>query len=175
MIVPMYKYAFLVHHADHLEFVHHLRDLGVMHLHSIENKPLEEEKKLQEELKQVDEVIGVVSSLKEKEIPAIHPDIFNDEISPSGKDVFSCLQDWITQQEHIVLDLENIENDLIYARKWGDFSRDTMEKLNERGVVFLFFTVHERDFNIHWSEENCLEVLHIESPFIYFTLVLKDN
>ena len=175
MIVPMYKYAFLVHHADHLEFVHHLRDLGVMHLHSIENKPLEEEKKLQEELKQVDEVIGVVSSLKEKEIPAIHPDIFNDEISPSGKDVFSCLQDWITQQEHIVLDLENIENDLIYARKWGDFSRDTMEKLNERGVVFLFFTVHERDFNIHWSEENCLEVLHIESPFIYFTVVLKDN
>lgn len=43
---------------------------------------------MQEELKQVDEVIGVVSSLKEKEIPAIHPDIFNDEISPSGKDVF---------------------------------------------------------------------------------------
>ena len=46
MIVPMYKYAFLVHAAQYPDFLKDLRNLGVVHIDKKVDEPSEEMQEL---------------------------------------------------------------------------------------------------------------------------------
>jgi V/A-type H+-transporting ATPase subunit I len=103
------------------------------------------------------------------------PKTFAGKKIKDGMELCSEASAWIDTLQHLTLMLENTENELIYARKWGDFNRETMDMLSQHGIRFLFYKVHERDFNAVWQEEYRLEILHEETPDIYFTIVLKDD
>jgi len=55
MIVPMYKYAFLVYHGGYAEFLNDLRNLGVVHI----------DKKISEPTAEMQELMRRISDVKQ--------------------------------------------------------------------------------------------------------------
>jgi V/A-type H+/Na+-transporting ATPase subunit I len=174
MIVPMIRYIFLVHHQDHHNFLLKLKDLGVLHIQTKDESQLADRKILTDTLYQIDEVLHIVKNLHEDEKNQFALKQFHVNI-PSGEEILQTAQSHINQKQHLLLSLENTENDLMYAGQWGDFDKAVFHELHEHGIKILLYAVHERDYQKKWEELYRLEIVNTISPMIYFVVILRDG
>jgi V/A-type H+/Na+-transporting ATPase subunit I len=106
MIVPMYKYAFLVYHSAYKDFLKDIRKIGVVHISTKTNEPTPEMQELFRHLNEVDKAAKKLDML-EPEKAETKPEF------KTGEEVFNRLKSMEKEMEHNhhqVLQLEKEKN-----------------------------------------------------------------
>jgi len=93
MIVPMYKYAFLVHHSAYKDFLKEIRKIGVVHISIKNEEPTPEMQELFRHLNEVDKAAKKLDMLVPEKTD-VKPDF------KTGEEVFNRLKNMEKEMEH---------------------------------------------------------------------------
>jgi len=171
MIVPMKKYAFLVHHSDYVAFLEGLRELGVLHVQYRELEPsadLEEKKELREDIEETLKALRhrIVEERKLEQLPA----------KPSeGLEVVRSFQKLSDKVEDLQQELDAVNKEIEFQKPWGDFSVEQLENLRQAEIYVRFFVGPIKKFDSAWAEKYTLEVINDLSPDRYFVIFTRHE
>jgi V/A-type H+-transporting ATPase subunit I len=171
MIVPMHKYSFLVFRKEYEDFLNELIDLGVLHIKIPDDSTPFYHKDITGQLDKINDLFVVLDQIKMGDLEE-NPS-YVDHLD--GKELLDQAMEWLSEAQYFNLGIENLENELNYAQKWGAYDAFIMKSLVEHDVRILFYTVHERDFDPSWEEGHRLYILSKDHPFIHFVVILHKN
>lgn len=168
MIVPMYKYAFLVHHSAYKDFLKEIRKIGVVHISIKNEEPTSEMQELFRHLNEVDKAAKKLDMLVPEKTD-VKPDF------KTGEEVFNRLKNMEKEMEHNhhqVLQLEKEKKQLL---PWGDFDWEKVRKLEEIGVNIRFMSCPVRKYEPAWEETFYLKVIGDLDGYRYFVKIDKTE
>ena len=164
MIIPMRKYSFLIFHRDYEAFLQKLKDLGVVHI-------IEQNKDASEDLlvkyQEIQRFNKHIKFLKKRNIEESEP-----ASDKSGKEIIEEIEKFDKAKETLEAKLTLLKKELNYSEPWGEFSNETVEKLQNENVNLRFFTVGERNFKAEWQKQYNLTIVNNINGMIYFVLVI---
>ena len=176
MIVPMKKYAFIVYHKEYDEFLHALRDVGVVHV--------KERKKSIAGNETLDELLSIRKRLKTS-LAFLHT-LHGEETKP--EDLTPARS--ITKQEnlHLIDTIESLQEkktllltgkqtlqkDIDYMQIWGEFSYRDIEKLKKAtGYEISFFSCLSSRFDKQWEVDYNAFLINSFRSVDYFVTITK--
>ena len=168
MIVPMYKYAFLVHHSAYKDFLKEIRKIGVVHISIKNEEPTPEMQELFRHLNEVDKAAKKLDMLVPEKTD-VKPDF------KTGEEVFNRLKNMEKEMEHNhhqVLQLEKEKKQLL---PWGDFDWEKVRKLEEKGVHIRFMSCPVRKYEPAWEETFYLKIIGDLDGYRYFVKIDKTE
>lgn len=89
----------------------------------------------------------------------------------TGKEIFEKVLKYRDRLDAEVQHDLILNKALVKARPWGDFSKEIIRKLKENNIDIRLFVSSEKKFDKQWAELYNIEIINIDSPFIYFALV----
>ncbi len=166
MIVPMFKYSFLVHHSDYDSFLEDLKRLGVLHIIEKQEEPSLE---ILDLYRQVNEVEKVIKTLKTHTDENTYSDI---QIPQTGAEILSAVAETQSNIEHFNQQLHLLDKELNQLLPWGNFSWDKIDQLEkEANIQMYFFYVASKKFDPEWESNFNLSVISEEKGYTYFVIV----
>lgn len=89
----------------------------------------------------------------------------------SGKDVANKVLH-LRDQKDALIQHDNLLNKAIASLKpWGDFSIETIKKLEENNIKIQLFITSEKKFDENWGEKYDIVIINTVSPFVYFVVI----
>ncbi len=168
MIVPMKKYAFLVHHRDYDHFLEALGEIGVLHLRERRRETTDILEDRRQQQKRLQEAITFLEKRVAGEGAA------SPAPAMDGMEVVEAIDRLRAEQEQYHQELHLLDKELISAAPWGDFSGDTLEQLRRHGVYFHFFVCPVRKFQDRWRQDFNLQTIAVEPPNHYFIIISSE-
>jgi V/A-type H+/Na+-transporting ATPase subunit I len=168
MIVPMYKYVFLVHHSAYLDFLKNIRRIGVVHISEKVNETTPYMQELFRHFTEVDKAVKRLELLESDE-HCKKPDY------KTGEEIFLRLKEMekvMEHNHHRMLQLEKEKKQLI---PWGDFDWDLIRKLEENGLRILFMTCPIKKYDPQWETDHYIQVAGDLDGYRYFVKVEKPD
>lgn len=167
MIASMSKFSFLVYHGDYISFLEEVRDLGVVHI-------IDRQKDVSDEMREkyslAKQIQSVIKELEKREAePAA------SQVSENGRELFESILTLIDKREHRQTLLAQANREVNQAKNWGDFSPETIKKLEEQDIHVKFFTVSARKFSPGWPEQYPIEVLGQHGGLVYFVMIVRGD
>ncbi|MGM0612860.1 MAG: V-type ATP synthase subunit I [Bacteroidota bacterium] len=167
MIIPMRKYSFLIFHRDYEPFLQKLKDLGVVHIIE-QNK--DAGKELLEKYKQVQLFDKNIKFLKKRNVEESNP-----STDKSGEEIIEEIENISKEQEKQKQKLALLKKELSFSEPWGEYSKETIEKLQQQNVNLYFFSVGERNFKEEWKDQYNLTIINTIQKVIYFVIISRDD
>ena len=167
MIEPMMKYAFLVYHKDYQRFLSEIRHIGVLHIIEKEQDVPAEISDQFEHIKEVGDLIKYLSKRKVEKTEAHDP--------ISGPEAYEMAKKATGNLDQLLLQLNLVKKEIIYAAPWGNFSKHIIEQLRENGIKLKYFTCSAQSFEQAWLQEYPIEVISIQSGQVYFVLATESH
>ena len=168
MIVPMYKYAFLVYHSAYKDFLKDIRKIGLVHISEKNHEPTPEMLELFRHFTEVDKAI--------KKLETLEPESGKNEPEyVKGEEVFERLKQMekeVEQIHHQILQFEKEKKQLL---PWGDFEWEKLFKLEESGIRIRFMYCPIRKFQDEWEQEYYLKVIGDRDGYRYFVKIEKTT
>jgi len=168
MIIPMYKYSFLVYHSVYQDFLRDIRKIGVVHINQKITEPTPEMQDMYRELTEVDKAA--------KKLPALMPE--KGEKKPdlkSGKEVFARLKEIEHELEYHFQQVTQFEKEKKQVEPWGDFDLSMIKKLLENGINTRFMLCPMRKFESDWLKEYNIEIINDHEGYRYFVKFERDE
>ena len=174
MITKMKKYDFLVYHAQYDDFLEKLREIGVLHIATLENNDkscelLVEKFNLK---KRIENNIDILYNKLDKDI----------SLSQTSIHEFDEGMDLLAKSEALLSQLEQAKQALIIAEKeyerisaWGNFSIDQLKKIEETGYYVKLFTCPTRMYKPEWEEQFNAFVINELNNTTYFVTLTNDE
>ena len=130
MIVPMRKLTLIMPAEDRLAAVRDLRELGVMHVESVELAENAGRTNLATRLGEIGRVLGLLEAM-----PAANSGGAGDE---TGEAVFRNAQQLFNDRARLTREQEQLQQQAAELAPWGDFSAEMLTALRRRGLrVYL--------------------------------------
>jgi len=165
MIEPMKKYSFLVFHKEYRKFLLDLRRQGVVHIIEKEKEFTPEIRDKYEHIREIENVI--------KFLQKIETETSDAPCSVSGAEVFDIVKTAMNDMDQLKQQLTALDKEISMAEPWGDFSLETLRKLEENRVKIKFLTIAVSKFKENWLEEYPIEVISHHAGQVYFIMVEK--
>ncbi|MDA3894213.1 MAG: ATPase [Salinivirgaceae bacterium] len=167
MIIPMQKYSFLVYHKEYSNFLTDLQELGVLHVIEKKTEITDDINKKYQLLNSIDKTI---KTLEKREIEK-SDNVFNTDVLKIIDEIMHKEKDLIELQQ----DLAAAKKKLIYTEPWGEFSINTVSKLNEQGLFLRFFTISKKKSNKQLLSNYNAEIISENKSHINFIIFQNDN
>ncbi|MBK9013400.1 MAG: V-type ATP synthase subunit I [Saprospiraceae bacterium] len=165
MVVPMKKYAFLVHHSDYENFLNGVREVGVLHVQPKKLEPTLEASRKKLMHKEVSDIIG---QLKKRKVEAA---VGQPSDGVVGAAIVRSVLDLNEELERTRRELAALNKEIEQMKPWGDFSPELVARLEKEGGIDIhFFVCPEKKFNPAWRERYVLEVIKTVPPDCYFVV-----
>jgi len=164
MILKMHKYTFWVYHSDFEDFLAQLQELGVLHICEKETVP-EFEDNLPGKIANVERTLKFLRRQKvetEGSVPALEAHELVEDIAEKQKEL-----DEINQE---LLDLKKTRERL---EIWGDFSFETLSKIEAEGYTLKFFNLVQKKYNAEIFEGLNAEIIAEAGGNLYFVVVCR--
>lgn len=138
MIVPMFKYSFLLFHQDYDSFLEDVQDLGILHVAEKEIDLTEEMTDNYAELNSYEKAIQILKNRG----TAGQVNTKDDGIELSPETVIH------TDSEIVLLEnkLEELKNTYEKCKPWGNFSTELIEKLETENINLHFYKCQSKQF-----------------------------
>ena len=177
MIVPMKKYAFMVYHKEYEEFLHALRDVGVVHVKERRkiagNAALDELLSVRKRLKATMEFFRSLHGEETKPEDLAPARLIAKEEGLHLIDTIESLQEKKTQ---LLAAKQALQKDIDYMQIWGEFSYQDIEKLKkDAGYELSFFTCPSSRFDTQWIEDYNAFLINENRSVSYFVTVTKTG
>lgn len=167
MIIPMKKYAFLIHHTDYNQFLVDLQDLGVV---DVVDKGVEPDEATAAEILRLQQFDKTIKFLKTKEANA--PEATTDK---TGDNILDSIVQAQAESESLKQKIAALDKSYRTLHPWGNFSIDEIVRLAENGFHIRFFEVTERKFQPVWEQEYNLEVISRSEGLVFFVIVQRSG
>lgn len=161
MISPMTKYSFILLSGQTEEFLSKIQDLGVIDI-TRSVKPVDEKSEaLLSEADTVKKALNVLNSCDAEPEKGFRFD---------GDPVEAALK--------AQADVEELKNELSSAKKelsarkpWGQFSTETIGRLEAQGLKIRFYSCQKKKFDPAWAEIQPLQVVSETDTTVFFVTV----
>jgi len=168
MIVPMYKYSFVVYHREYSQFLRNIAELGVVDVSVSKNDVDDNIRSAMLVNSQIGDVIRILSNRKTTPAEAA-TDKEGLEVVADVKDILAN----IDKQQH---KLNLLRKELALAEPWGDYSTETIKSLYDEGYTIRFFITPERRFTTDISEHpSVIEINRLQNVVYFIALQKKDE
>lgn len=174
MITKMKKYDFLVYHAQYDDFLEKLREIGVLHIATLENNDkscelLVEKFNLK---KRIENNIDILYNKLDKDISLSQTSIHEFD---EGMDLLAKSEALLSQLEQAKQALTIAEKEYERISAWGNFSIDQLKKIEETGYYVKLFTCPTRLYKPEWEEQFNAFVINELNNTTYFVTLTKDE
>lgn len=167
MIVPMFKYHFLVFHKEYHNFLEKLQKIGVLHVVGRAAELPEEIKQKQLRTEQIEKAIQFLQQRESAggaEIISIDETLLLTDIETKQKEL-----------EQIDLKLEEVKKEIKKAAPWGDFSTETIENLHTANVHVRFLVIPKKRYSELLEAGVPIEVITEEGSQCYAIAFLGEG
>ena len=168
MIIPMKKYSFLVYHQDYRNFLDELQNLGVI---DIIERDVELDDEMRDKIFLVKQVQNRINFLKKRKVepePA-------KENEWNGVELLESINELEQEKEQLQLQLNALKKEYINAHTWGDYSKETILKLEDSGLHLNFFVCSEKKFKDEWNEKYNIEIINTLQSVVYFVVISQGD
>lgn len=163
MIVPMYKYSFVVYHREFDEFINNIASLGVLDI-SVNRDDIDDHIKNKMILNaQLTDIIRVLSNRKVPPVEAT--------VQKEGADVVVEVKDIQARIEKLQHQASLFKKEIVLAEPWGDYSTELIQKLHDEGYTVRFFITPERRFTAELEENPSVLVVNRIQNNVYFIAI----
>jgi V/A-type H+/Na+-transporting ATPase subunit I len=168
MIVPMYKYAFLVYYAGYPDFLEDLRKLGVVH---IDKKVTEPNAEMQDLMRQITEIKQSIKKLDWFKVAK------DQQVSnfTDGQAVFSRVKEIEKEQEYIQHHRAKLDKEVSQLEPWENFNWSNLARLEPAGLQFRFFTCPSKKFDTQWSVDHYISIINEARGLNYFVKIDRQD
>ena len=160
MISPMTKYSFVLLCGQTEEFLSKVQELGVIDI-TRSLKPIDE--KSENLLAEADEVKKALSVLK------------SCKGEPDKSSVSGCsAKDVLDTDERIAElrgELTSAKKELVARKPWGEFSSADLQKLEDKGLLVMFYSCPKKKFDASWGDIQPLQVISETESTVFFVTV----
>ena len=172
MITKMKKVAFLVYHKEYEEFLASVRDIGVVHIEErervdIKSTPLNDKLDLATRLK---------TNIKFLSTQMLSKDLqkSNDFDQLDSAELLSKVEECRKLRDEYKQELAALVRTRDQLKPWGDFKKESINRLGDAGFFLNFFIVPKARYNKEWEEKfNALQINEVGS-LLYFVTVTKS-
>jgi len=175
MILPMKKYAFMVYHKEYDDFLHALREVGVVHVK--ENKSIAGHAELKALLslrKQLKSLMSLFKRLNaESETADLAPARTIDK--EECHQIIEKIEKLQDKRAQLFVERDNLQKKIDYMQIWGDFSYETVEKLRAAGYEITFFSCPTSRFEPKWTTEYNAFLVNFFQSVSFFVTVTKTG
>ena len=171
MIVPMKKVTLLALGTEQDEALTALRGLGVMQVETIRSTVSENAQQLAEELSEATRVTGELEKLLRE----------NGGATPQGKprsgaEALEEAADLLGKRDRFAGELENIRQRQKALAVWGEFNRDTLTALEEKGIHVHLCCGNEKQYEAATAldEVECRSISEDSGRIFFVATKLRD-
>ncbi len=171
MIVPMKKVTLLALGTEQDEALTALRGLGVMQVETIRSTASENAQQLAEELSEATRVTGELEKLLRE----------NGGATPQGKprsgaEALEEAADLLGKRDRFAGELENIRQRQKALAVWGEFNRDTLTALEEKGIHVHLCCGNEKQYEAATAldEVECRSISEDSGRLFFVATTLRD-
>lgn len=171
MIVPMKKVTLLALGTEQDEALTALRGLGVMQVETIRSTVSENAQQLAEELSEATRVTGELEKLLRE----------NGGATPQGKprsgaEALEEAADLLGKRDRFAGELENIRQRQKALAVWGEFNRDTLTALEEKGIHVHLCCGNEKQYEAATAldEVECRSISEDSGRIFFVVTTLRD-
>ncbi len=162
MIVKMSKYDFVLFHGECEGFVERLRDLGLVDITTCGWEPADSDRAL---------ILDIESIGKAQAFLADYTPTTPLASGEQALEVYMSAQQRKAQAESEITRLEKLATEM---SAWGEFSAQSIEKLEESGIVIRLFVATKAAFEQQEStlrEEFTVEIINEVEGMVYFVAI----
>ena len=162
MIVPMYKYGFVVFHSDYQNFLSVLQGLGVLH---VIGKEISDSHELIARASLKDRIEETIIFLEKREVE------IRDEKGPI--DVLKVVEEISEKQELLELlmkEMDTSQKELQKVEPWGDFSKTTILRLKDKGLQIRFYIGNKNRLS-QIQEKYQIEIIRENKSQVHFIII----
>lgn len=171
MIVPMKKVTLLALGTEQDEALTALRGLGVMQVETIRSTASENAQQLAEELSEATRITGELEKLLRE----------NGGATPQGKprsgaEALEEAADLLGKRDRFAGELENIRQRQKALAVWGEFNRDTLTALEEKGIHVHLCCGNEKQYEAATAldEVECRSISEDSGRIFFVATTLRD-
>ena len=166
MVAQMKKFTFLTFHKEYNQFLHDLRNLGMIHVVE-QNRTEADEESLQQfvtEAKKLGETIKTLKKNRDKKTTTT----FNEPNVELGKKIPATIEKIEQHKSSLNQQLQVAVKEREALRPWGDFDPENIHRLRRAGYRVDFFISPDNKYNPEWETIHNAVVLKKESSKTYF-------
>lgn len=162
MIAPMKKYSFWVFYKEYDQFLHALREVGVVH---VQEKGTLEDKELTAQLKDLQRYTNAIKGLENLECA--------DGKAMDAESALVAFENHTQAIDAARSEKQKLEKELKQVEAWGAFDRERIMKLKDDGVYLHFFTAPS--FDEAWANDEQTFLISELSSKVYFVVVSDSD
>ena len=167
MIEKMHKYAFLVFHRQYEDFLHKLKQVGVLHVKErpegvAENDALRQKMQL---AAQIDKLADEVAAILTPDMQALPAE------GGCTERVFADYEAMKEELQHIRQLAEATEKEMERMAVWGKFDTTVLQHIASDGWVLQYFVCQKSRFNDDWKTEQHAVIVGETTSNYYFVTV----
>lgn len=169
----MKKFDFLVYHAQYDDFLEQLRNIGVLHIATLENndngcelliEKFNFKKRIENTLDNLLKLIDSKDTLAET----------SEKQYENGILLLEKADSLLAEFEKTKQELSLAEKELNRISLWGEFSLDQLNKIKESGYYLNFYYCPSRAYKTVWEEQYNAFVINEVNNSTYFVTVTKE-
>ncbi len=167
MIIPMYKYSFVVYHREYDKFLKDIAEIGVIDV-SITRDEIDDPIRNKLLLNaQLSDMIRMLSNRK------MVPVELQEE--KDGIEVLAEVKELLTKIEKLSHKITLLKKEIALAAPWGNYSTDILGKLDAEGYTVRFFITPEKRFTAELENSpDVVEINRLQSN-VYFVVIQQKG
>lgn len=167
MIVPMYKYSFVVYHREYDEFLKKIANLGVVDV-SINRNDIDDN--IRNKMLASAQINDLIRTLANRKITPV-----KNSIKKEGIEVITEVKEIQSNIEKLTHKAGLIKKEISLAEPWGDYSTELIQKLYNEGYTLRFFITPERRFTDDLiKNEDIIEINRFQTNVYFVAIQRKD-
>ena len=181
MITKMTKYDFLVFHAQYDDFLEKLRNVGVLHVATLEegdaNLELVREKiALQARIdKQIETAKALINAYNSaKDVAPLTPAPAQKLSLDEGLEVLTRFEALQAESEALRQEVAAAEREQQRMAPWGDYSAEQFQRLADAGFHLGFYSCAGRLYKSEWEEQYNAFIVNNSTNTTYFVTVTRE-
>lgn len=163
MIVPMYKYSFVVYHREYDTFLDRLSDFGVV---DVSAKRDDVDDVIRNKMLLDAQLSDTIKNLVKRNVTPVE-----SEEQKDGVDIINEVKDIQLSIDKLNQKISLLRKEINLAAPWGSYSTDLIKKLHDEGYTVRFFITPDRRFTEELEKMPNVIVINRFQTAVYFVVV----
>lgn len=173
MITKMKKLTFLVYYKEYEDFLNKLQELGVVHVSQKQEGGTNDSELVQ--LMQLSSRIQAAVKLLKNKMPDKKRKVTPVQDKLTGMQVLEMLDSMEAEKNALLQKLQTTGKDADLLTPWGDFSLESLKKLESAGFDIRFYSCSETNFDEEWCNSYHAFVINKLASKVYFITITKPG
>lgn len=173
MIIKMNKYDFLVYHAQYEHFLQRLQEVGVLHVVQ-RQEGVADNDEIRDKMLLKSRVAKAVNYCKNSLAKDAMPQPAKRLPMAEGLALLDEMERRLAEIEKIKSEIANTQREKERMDVWGNFSHDTLDRLEKNNFIVGFFSCAERKFQPQWEEQYNAFKIGTVGATLYFVTVTRQ-